>query len=73
MCAVSAVKTEKHSKIYKHKTRQLFHPKYALTWFLFIILWCTGQLSHKSAINLGNFLGGILYKLFPKRKYIVEN
>lgn len=58
--------------IYKHKTWLLFHPKYSLTWLAFIILWCLGQLSHKTAVKTGNILGSILYHLFPKRKYIVK-
>lgn len=72
MCKVSKGKNNKYSKIYKHHTWRLFHPKYAFTWLLFVILWCLGQLSHTTAIKVGNTFGSILYKLFPKRKYIVE-
>lgn len=58
--------------IHKHSTIQLFNPKYILTWVLFFIAWILGQLSHKTALRIGNCIGAVIYKLFPKRVYIVK-
>lgn len=60
------------AQIYKHSTSKLFSPKYLLTWPLFGLAWLIGQLPHGASIKIGNALGGMLYKLLPKRKYIVK-
>lgn len=60
------------NKIYKHSKWKLFSPLSIPMWLLFSIMWLIARLNHKTILKIGNFLGAIIYKLFPKRTYIVK-
>ena len=59
------------SKIYRHSTTKLLSLRYILTWPLFGIFWLIGKLHHKTNIKIGKKIGLLLYKLFPKYRYII--
>lgn len=59
-------------KIYKHNKWLLFSPKFLWTWPLFFLLWLIARLPFDLANRLGFTIGGVIYKIFPKRKYIVK-
>lgn len=60
------------SKIHKHRKWKLFSPLSIPMWLLFSLMWLIARLNHKTVLKIGNSLGAVIYKLFPKRTYIVK-
>lgn len=53
-------------------TIKLLSPRYILAWPLFMLLWLFSQLSYKTLLSVGSFIGTIMYRFFPKRRYIIR-